>query len=534
MTGIVNLQIFKEAKGVLEVSRDAVFIIFDETIVYANQQAAKLLGYEDVEELLGRWSVEYISPENRRAQFKPAGKNTPFRYELKIRRKDGSFVDVETQISIIEYQGRPASLIFTRDITERKAFEAKLNALHKHALELRKYEAVDQVQQSTMKTIRETLGFRNASMGVLENKQIIFQEFNGQKDDRTLDIDGPGITELAARTGETQCQNDLKRQVDTELQVSGSELDVPIIVNKEVYGVVKVESETTNAFDENDRKLLELLTEQVASSISIIREKEKLQHSLEELENNNRELDEYTYAVSHDLKAPLRTIQAFSDFLLDSTKEKLDESEMDYLNRIVNASMRMTQLIEDLLVLSRVGRKYLEVDVIDLNDMVRAIVVDLDSLVSDRKAEVLFDDLPHIEGHKVWIRQLFTNLIGNAIKFNNSEEPKVWVRYEDHYDYIQFSVKDNGIGIDEKNYARIFKLFERLHTQEEFPGSGAGLTICKKIVETYGGKIWVEGKLGEGSTFFFTIHKGLFGGEADIMDTPVEEIHLDVVTESSM
>jgi PAS domain S-box-containing protein len=531
LTGIVKMQHFDDVKGVLEVSRDAVFIIFDEKIVYANQQAVKLLGYDNVEELLGRWSVENI-PENRKALFKPAGKNTPFRYELRIRQKDGEFVDVETQISIIEYQGRPAFLLFTRDFSERRAFEAELNALHKHAVELRLFESVENVLQSTMKTLRETLGFKKVSLGVLENKQIIFKEYQGSYGARNLDLDGPGFTEIAARTGETQCENDLKGKTLGQSRVR-SELDVPIIVNRDVFGVVKVECEEVNAFDENDRKLLELLTEHIASSISILREKEKLQESLKELEANNRELDEYTYAVSHDLKAPLRTIQAFSDFLLDSAKEKLDEGELDYLHRIVNASVRMTQLIDDLLVLSRVGRKYLEVEFIDLNNMLNAIVQDLDSLISEKKAKVTFKDLPILKGHKVWLRQLFTNLIGNGLKFNTSKTPKVWVQYEDYSKYHKFSIRDNGIGIDEKNYTRIFRLFERLHTQEEFPGSGAGLTICKKIVESYGGRIWVEGKMGEGSTFFFTIQKGLFDGGIDGQLTHGEP-ELDIVSDSSM
>jgi light-regulated signal transduction histidine kinase (bacteriophytochrome) len=117
------------------------------------------------------------------------------------------------------------------------------------------------------------------------------------------------------------------------------------------------------------------------------------------------------------------------------------------------------------------------------------------------------DDLPTIISQRIWIRQLFTNLISNGLKFNDSPEPKIWITHEDHYDHYVFSVKDNGIGIKEQDRERIFQLFQRLHTQEEYPGTGAGLTICKKIVESNGGRIWVESKVGVGSTFYFTIPK---------------------------
>jgi len=535
LTSIVNLQNFSDAREFLEVSRDAVFIIFDEKIVYANQQAIKLLGYKDEDELIGRWSVEFISPDNRRAHFRPAGKNTPFRYELKLRRKDGFMVDVETQISIIEYQGRPASLVFTRDISERKTFEAKLDALHKHAIELRKYENSEEVLRSTIRSLRDTLGFSKAAFGVVELPFITFREYNDHKGERSLSLEEEGLTQSAIRTGETQYNNDIKGNQKSPKR-KRSEIDVPVVVDREVFGVIKVESEKVNAFDENDRKLLELLTEHVASSISIIREKDKLRKSLGDLEKSNKELDEYTYAVSHDLKAPLRTIQAFSDFLLSGVGDKLDEDEKDCLSRIINASKRMTALIEDLLTLSRINRKYLEIDSVNLNEMLKVLIIDLNAMVEEKGTEIKIDnELPVIRGHKIWIRQLFTNLVSNAVKFNKSSEPKVWVGYEDHYDYYQFSVKDNGIGIEEKNYEKIFRLFERLHTQEEFPGSGAGLTICKKIVDGYGGKIWVESKQGQETTFYFTIPKGLFADEvAENVPELMEQTQDDIVAENSV
>jgi len=234
---------------------------------------------------------------------------------------------------------------------------------------------------------------------------------------------------------------------------------------------------------------------------------------LEELERSNRELDDYTYAVSHDLKAPLRTIEAFSGFLLEDYAEKLDEEGKDYLKRIADASMRMKELIDDLLLISRVGRKYTEIELVDLNKIIEEIRLDFESQLEERGANILSVKLPIVKTQISWIRQLFANLIGNGLKFNKSTDPKVWVNYEEKLNEYVFSVKDNGIGIDKKYHEKIFNIFQRLHSQDEYPGTGAGLTICKKIVESFGGKIWVESKPGKGSTFYFTHPKDISNKE---------------------
>ena len=251
------------------------------------------------------------------------------------------------------------------------------------------------------------------------------------------------------------------------------------------------------------------MAEHVSSGLTIYFEKEKLKQSLQKLEESNRELDEYTYAVSHDLRAPLRSIQAFSEMLRDEALEKLNDNEKDYIQRIIGSVNRMRELIEELLVLSRINRKFMELELIDLNEIIENTKVDLKSVIKEKGGLIISDELPEIPGHKVWLQQLFSNLISNGLKFNESEEPTVWIGYEDHYDYHRFNIRDNGIGINEEYYENIFKLFQRLHTTDEYPGTGAGLTICKKIVESYGGKIWIESKPTIGSNFYFSLPKKL-------------------------
>jgi len=238
------------------------------------------------------------------------------------------------------------------------------------------------------------------------------------------------------------------------------------------------------------------------------RAEEALERSLEELERSNRELDDYTYVVSHDLRAPLRTIKAFGGFVLDDYGDRLDERGRDYLRRIIDATTRIDELAEDLLVLSRVGRKYMDAASVDLNKLMEEIKLDFELQMVERGAEIIVGELPMVKTQRVWMRQLLTNLIRNGLTFNKSTPPRVEVACAEREDDYLFSVSDNGIGIDEKYYDRIFKKFQRLHTQEEYPGTGAGLAICKKIVKYFGGEIWVESRLGEGSTFHFTFPKG--------------------------
>jgi two-component system sensor histidine kinase/response regulator len=246
---------------------------------------------------------------------------------------------------------------------------------------------------------------------------------------------------------------------------------------------------------------------------------EELKKHMKELQRANRDLEDFTSTVSHDLKAPLRSIQAFSMLLMEDYADKLDETGRDYLNRVKEAVERMVTLIEDLLTLSRVGRKFTEVEAVDLNELLEEIKSDLSARIEERGGEVVVaGKLPTLSTQRVWMKELFMNLIDNGLKFNKSEKPRVEVSCEEITAVIKFirdiskgdwlfKVKDNGIGIEEKYQARIFNLFERLHSQSEYEGTGAGLAICKKIVEELGGIIHVESTPGEGSTFYFVIPK---------------------------
>jgi signal transduction histidine kinase len=228
------------------------------------------------------------------------------------------------------------------------------------------------------------------------------------------------------------------------------------------------------------------------------------------LESANRELENYTYVVSHDLKEPLRSITSFSQFVLEDYGDQLDETGKDYLERVVKATNRMASLIEDLLKLSRIGRKNTEFIEVALNEVLDELKTDMTNLIESKNAKITYTKMPTIICQKTWISEVFKNLISNGIKYNKSKQPKVEIGLEEDVGQWVFSVSDNGIGIEEKYYNRIMQLFERLHTSEEYEGTGAGLAIVKSIIKHHKGALWVaRSGVGKGTTFKFSISKSL-------------------------
>ncbi len=230
----------------------------------------------------------------------------------------------------------------------------------------------------------------------------------------------------------------------------------------------------------------------------------ELERYVKELERTNRDLDDFASTVSHDLRAPLRTIQAFSMLLMEDYADKLDETGRGYLDEVSKATERMDVLIEDLLKLSRVGRKFTEVEAVDLNELLEEIKSDLGARFEEQGGEVVAGKLPTISIQRVWMKELLMNLIDNGLKFNQADKPRVEVSCEEDGKNYIFKVKDNGIGIEAKYQSRIFNLSERLQPQE-YEGTGLGLNICKNILDKFGGNIQVESGPGEGSTFCFSI-----------------------------
>ncbi|NME71051.1 CHASE3 domain-containing protein [Flammeovirga aprica] len=225
------------------------------------------------------------------------------------------------------------------------------------------------------------------------------------------------------------------------------------------------------------------------------------------LENRNKELEQFTYITSHDLQEPINSLISFSDLLKDE-KCKMSEIGQKSIDVISESSYRMRDLIKELLEYSRIGNKPNETE-IDIETLISDLKIDLQSLVDKKQASITYIGKPlKIKGHKFDLIKLFQNLIVNALKYNKENTPPiVTINSEEQLDNYQFSVTDNGIGIEENHFDKIFKIFQRLHTRNMYSGTGIGLAHCQKVVELHNGKIWLTSEVGEGSTFYFTIAK---------------------------
>jgi PAS domain S-box-containing protein len=235
------------------------------------------------------------------------------------------------------------------------------------------------------------------------------------------------------------------------------------------------------------------------------RMEESLQRTAEELARSNADLKQFAYAASHDLREPLRSIAGFARLLEKRYKGKLDEKADEFIDFIVDGVNRMDRLIHDLLEYSQVDTKGKDFEPVNCSVALQEAVNNLRAAIEESGAELTHDPLPSVIADPSQISRLFQNLISNAIKFRGNEPLKISISVRRKGDAWIFSVHDNGIGIDPQFFDRIFGIFQRLHKTGEYEGTGLGLTICKKIVERHGGKIWVESESGKGSTFFFTL-----------------------------
>jgi len=233
-----------------------------------------------------------------------------------------------------------------------------------------------------------------------------------------------------------------------------------------------------------------------------------LAKTMTKLKTKNQELEDYTYTVSHDLKAPLVTIQGFSDLLRQNYGEKLDDKGRHYIDRINQGSEKLNALISDLLELSRAGRKLKPFEWHDFNAILKGSLESLEGKITVGKVKVTHpDNFPKIYGDDMRLSQVLNNLVGNAVNYMGEQKsPEIRIGWNESGDYFQFWVQDNGIGIKPEDQSRIFNIFERA-SEQGAEGSGIGLSIVKKIVETHGGEIRVESEFGKGSKFIFTIPK---------------------------
>jgi signal transduction histidine kinase len=276
-----------------------------------------------------------------------------------------------------------------------------------------------------------------------------------------------------------------------------------------LYRIVRRDQETreiaARALKMNNERLEARVAERTAEIASA---NEALTRSNQELQRSNRELQEFAFVASHDLQEPLRKIRTFADLLREEHGAGLDDEAQHYLGRMQQAATRMSRLISDLLTFSRVSTKARPFEPVALDDVLREALDDLDMVIQDTGADVQAVPLPRIEADPIQMRQLFQNLVGNALKFHRPDvSPEVRIRPvpADDDANVAIEVADNGIGFDPKYAERIFVPFQRLHTRGEYDGTGIGLAVVRRIVERHGGAVTVESEEGQGTTFVVTL-----------------------------
>jgi PAS domain S-box-containing protein len=250
---------------------------------------------------------------------------------------------------------------------------------------------------------------------------------------------------------------------------------------------------------------------------------ERVKERTAELARSNAELEQFAYVASHDLQEPLRMVSSYVQLLAERYKDRLDEDADEFIQYAVDGAERMRRLINDLLAYSRLETRAEPLVPTDAKAALDAALQNLEAAIQESGAAVSHGPLPTVLADRTQLVQLFQNLVGNAIKFRGQTPPEVRVMAEDQRQVWRFAVQDNGIGMDATQAERVFRIFQRLHTREEYPGTGIGLALCKRIVERHGGMIWVESQPGEGSTFFFTLAKeppGAAGGKIAETDDP--------------
>jgi signal transduction histidine kinase len=283
-------------------------------------------------------------------------------------------------------------------------------------------------------------------------------------------------------------------------------LDIPVILVSGALGeLTAVECIKQGAADYVLKDQLARLPGSVRRAVREKELREENRQAQEDLARSNRDLEQFAYVASHDLQEPLRMVATYTQLLAERYRGKLDADADKYIHYAVDGALRMQKLVQDLLTFSRVGRQHVALQSTDCNIVLQTALLNLEAAIREGHAVVEHGQLPVVMADSSQLAQVFQNLIGNAVKFHGAESPLVRVNAEAQAREWVFSVADNGIGIAPEQAENVFIIFRRLHTRAEYPGNGIGLSICKKIIEQHGGRIWFESEPGHGSSFRFTL-----------------------------
>ncbi|HKX62418.1 MAG TPA: ATP-binding protein, partial [Verrucomicrobiae bacterium] len=414
----------------------------------------------------------------------------------------------------------------SRDITDQKKSEQRLTLQYKVARILAESESLAAAAPRMLEEVARALNWAAGVVWKLEPGSDVMRCAEtwveaGLEIPATLaatrelvitpDTEFPGRVWVAGAPAcipNVAAERDLPRMLTASREGLRGAFSLPIRAGSEILGVLEFFSRRTEVAERELLQALDALGSQMGMFMVRRRAEESLEQKARELARSNKDLEQFAYVASHDLQEPLRMVASYTQLIERRYKDQIDEDGQEFIRFAVDGAARMQTLIQDLLSFSRVGMRMKPFVPVDANDVLKKALNNLTVAISENNATIHAGPLPVVRGDATLLIQLFQNLIGNGIKFRGTRPAVVHVKAErgsiSPPRWI-FSVRDEGIGIEPQYFERIFVLFQRLHTRDEYPGTGIGLALCKRIVELHGGRIWVESKPGEGATFSFTL-----------------------------
>jgi PAS domain S-box-containing protein len=474
----------EKLKSIIENVREVIFRLSPSGhILYVSPNVKDLYGHEP-EDLIGK-HLKTTTPASEVPKaleaLKGVSKQKRIRnFEISQLDRRGRAIPMEISISPLKKGGKLIAIQgVMRDITERKQAEEKLRE-NKEKL------------TSFMESATDSCFLLDRDLKIVEINRVALKAIGLDRKEAL----GKNLSDIVPDLKESG-----RYDKYMEVMKTGKPFFIDDFIPHAKFGDTRI---SVKAFKVGDG--LGIIAMDITKRVQI---QEKLNRALEELRQKNQELDDYTYTVSHDLKAPLITIQGFSDILLKKYRGKLDKDIVQYLRRIIRSSKRLERLVSDLLKLSRAGKKTGELKRENIKDILEISLQYLEASIEEKRINVKYPpEFPSVYCDKTRILQVFDNLIVNAVNYIGSQKkPEIEIGWRKDKNSYVFWVADNGPGIKEEDTERIFKVFYKGSNVGSRDSTGIGLSIAKKVIESHEGKIWVESKLGKGSTFYFTIPK---------------------------
>jgi PAS domain S-box-containing protein len=490
----------KKYRNIIELANEGIMMADPSGIItFVNSKMAELLGYT-IEELVGTDSLSLVDKDEVELGTKKIEnrkKGIQESYEIKYRRKTGEELwCLINATPMYDNNGKHiANMTMQTDITERKQVEEERNQL------LLEVMSKEEELSALIENIVDEIWFCDVNGNIILANAAA-RRFEKERELKNLN----SVDKLISRVEVFNADGSVRSKEDSPIirALNDEILDLEDIVIFPNTGK-KIYRQITSAPIKNNKN-------EITGAVAVVRDITKrkkvennLKTTMDELKQSNKELEQFAYITSHDLREPLRMITSFLQLLERRYKDQLDEDANEFIGFAVDGAKRLDAMTNDLLQYSKITNKKREIKPVNFEQVLEEALINLQIQIEENNAIITHDPLPTINGDEQLKVQLFQNIIGNAIKYRNQETAKIHISATKEKNQYLFSIKDNGIGMSPEHLKKIFTIFQRLHTHEEYEGTGIGLAIAQKIVHQQGGQIWAESELGKGTTFYFTI-----------------------------